>query len=264
MRPKHLMLSRTTPARMVLAGTAVLLAACGGSTAPDPKAMAALEARPLGERMVSKIEDIKLETPQSLRIQDAALLLGRAASETSRTSNGFFGIGASATTSNSGALIMLNTADGRPKTSTMLFGVDAKDPSAQGWATTIVSPGHYFLSSMGAGPGHPMLMRQNLTGEIAKLSGQTVELKAGDVVYIGSLTTVQRDKEVSLKVRDESAEARAFLQTKLPTFAPAMTTRLLDCGCDPHKGTGMLMKNLRAAQDAAKATSATGIAATKP
>jgi hypothetical protein len=210
----------------------VVVAGCSGNVR-EIGSTGALDKRPLAERIVTKPAEVKSETPQTLAQQGLALVVARVYSEKADT--GFMGLGEKKT-SRVGVLLTLGATDKTAKLSTMLFGQEASgSESAVGWAITVAKPGKYYIANMGGAAGYPSIHRTNMGYEFAEALGQTTEIKAGEVVYLGSVRSRVDGKEVGLTVGDETADAKAYLHRELPSFAAVMTTRLLDCGCNARR-----------------------------
>lgn len=216
-----------------LIGLCVILALSGCSGKVTDTGTASLDKRPLAERIVTKPAEIKSETPQSLAQQGLALVVARVYAE--KTDTGFMGLGEKKT-SRAGVLLSLGTSDKANKLGSMLFGQDVPgNDGAVGWAVTVAKPGKYYISSMGGAAGYASVHRTNFGYEFAEALGQTTEVKAGEVVYLGSVRSRVDGKQIGLTVEDDTAAAKAYLQRELPSFASIMTTRLLDCGCNARR-----------------------------
>jgi hypothetical protein len=238
------------------------LGGCGAVTGPPSNTSAvstgSLNSKPLAERMVSKASDLKSETPKSLALQNAGVLVARVYGEKTVTT-GVFGFGEKKPV-RAGLLLSLASADRGNPALPMLFGQDTASTSEQfGWAITAVPPGKYYLSSLGGAEGYAAIFRTR-NGNLAEAPGQTIDIKAGEVVYIGSVHTRADGKDVTLKVDDETTAAKSYLQTELGALAAVMTTRLLDCGCGPKRGPA---ETARRQQDPIKSRVVTAVATAK-
>ena len=161
----------------------------------------------------------------------------------------------------------------KPDAMAMISGGDTKQPATLGWGVAAAKPGKYFLRSMiTSAPRTPGVTRPKVKGEIMDLLGQTVEVKAGEVVYIGTMIYKTGAGKNSFGNKDESGAAKAWMQRHLPKLAGALKTRLLDCGCDakkdPAKYTKKILKNLdkliKAAAEAKNKKKSTAATQTKP
>jgi hypothetical protein len=138
-----------------------------------------------------------------------ALVVARVYSE--KTDISFMGLGEKKTC-RVGVLLTLGTTDKTAKLSTMLFGQDASGSDGPiGWVVTVAKPGKYYIANMGGAAGYASIHRDNMGYKLPEALGQTTEIKAGEVIYLGSVRSRVDGKEVGLNVDDETAAAKAYL-----------------------------------------------------
>lgn len=230
-----------------IVGVGLLAAGCQSVTTEADRARFAAERaedlkKPMSQwNVVMSFDDVAAQTPERLLKDDAAILVtrGRLALQDSVP---FLNVGQSGQYSRrnptvAGLQRVGTSTGGRLLGDEFKFlaGVKGGNEADKGFSMAVVSPGEFALSYVGVKQVDRAEIRRSAIGVmLAAAAGDKVTVKAGEVVYVGSITafgsTASFNKErPSFSVEDESADARGWLQRHMPNFAGKMTTRLIPC-----------------------------------
>lgn len=198
---------------------AVLMAGCSssGSTTPSKKFV---DDRPLNERMFHSHSDLVTLTPESLVSENAAMIISSGGVINER--NGRFDKG-QVTFSQIGEF-------------GLAIGSKGEALKETGNSAILVKPGKWQISTITAGGAANGIRINGKGSKLFEALGDFVEVKAGDVVYIGEMAahiqpasfgTPQKIKGISQK--DKFSSAQNWMKANYPSLAGKLEKRLIKC-----------------------------------
>lgn len=210
-----------------IAAAALLLVGCRNG--PDPAAIEKMRAKPMSEWLLNDPAMIAREKPERLDRDGVALaiLAGHAVNQKTVP---VIGIGLDAYGERKPASVWIQGP------SPLSFSSPEEQGAHSGWSVMILKPGTYRFKMLSQtyGNGLASVGPSPLGEMMAKAVEDKVDVKAGDVVYIGSfvgsfgLGIVNKDKP-NVGIFDETDKARVYVAERLAPYASRLKTRLMPC-----------------------------------
>ena len=212
-----------------LLGIAALLLVAGCTHTADPNARAAMLAKPMSEWLVPSVADVATTDPKRLE-KDGAALVVVAGYVRAQKAVPVVGIGLESYGDREPATVWLEGP-----TPFAMHSPEKTGPHV-GFGLLVLKPGVYRFGKVMISQGNVLISvgRTAMGSILATAVDDKVEVKAGEVLYLGSFAAsygigmVNRDRP-TLSVVDETSTARAWLNERLPAFAPRLTSRVMPC-----------------------------------